>query len=165
MNSIATTDLHDAHPNDLKQCHLQFRDFGKKEMFSGPIRTVVTMHDTKLAQALFREPGKGHVAVIDCGESLRTAMLGDVNAEILRQNGWAGIIINGAVRDTAELAKVDIGIKALGVTSVRSAKDATGAIDVPVAFGEVLFSPGDYVYCDSDAVLVSSKDVAGLKEK
>ncbi len=162
MTSIATADLHDANPNDLRQCDLQFKDFGKKRTFAGPIRTVVTMHDTKLAQALFREPGKGHVVVIDCGGSLKTAMLGDVNAEILHKNGWAGVIINGAVRDVTELAEVDIGIKALGVTSIRSAKNAIGATDVPVAFGEVLFSPGDYVYCDSDAVLLSRKKIACL---
>ncbi|MCI4664919.1 MAG: ribonuclease E activity regulator RraA [Neomegalonema sp.] len=162
MTSLATTDLHDAFPNDLHQCQLQFKDFGKKAQFSGRIRTIVTMHDTKLAQSLFREPGNGQVVVIDCGGSLRTAMLGDINAEILRKNGWAGVIINGAVRDSAALAKIDIGIKALGVTSIRSAKNAIGATDVPVAFGEVLFTPGLFVYCDSDAVLVSAKDLSSL---
>lgn len=160
MTYLATADLHDEYPGALKQCRLQFRDFGKKRMFSGRIRTVVTMQDTRLAQQLFREPGDGQVIVIDGGGSLRTAMLGDVNADILHENGWAGIIINGAVRDIDDLAKVDIGIKALGVTSARSAKQGAGAIDVPVAFGEVLFSPGDHVYCDSDAVLVGPDCIA-----
>jgi regulator of ribonuclease activity A len=157
MTEIPTTDLHDAHPADLSQCQLQFRDFGKKKGFHGRIRTVVTMHDTKLAQQLFKEPGDGQVAVIDSGGSLKTAMLGDIQADILRQNGWAGIIINGAIRDSAELAKVDLGVKALGVTSIRSGKAGVGAIDVPIAFGELLFTPGDYVYCDEDAVLLSKK--------
>ena len=82
LTSLATTNLHDAYPNELHQCHLQFKDFGMKKQFSGRIRTVVTMHDTKLAQSLFREPGNGQVVVIDCGGSLRTAMLGETSIDI-----------------------------------------------------------------------------------
>lgn len=160
MTSLATTDLLDAYPEALKQCQSQLRDFGGRRVFSGRIRTVVTMKDVKLAQQLFNEPGKGQVIVLDGGGSLQTAMLGDVNAEILRKNGWAGIIINGAVRDIDQLADVDIGIKALGVTCARSAKEGIGAIDVPVAFGESLFAPGNHVYCDGDGVLVGATDVA-----
>lgn len=156
MTEIATTDLHDANPDQLRICTLPLRDFGGRTAFSGPIRTVVTMEDTKLAQGLFRTPGKGAVIVLDGGGSLRTAMLGDVNADILKQNGWAGIVINGVVRDSAALRKVDIGIKALGVTPVRSAKSGIGAIDVPVAFGNVLFEPGQHIYCDEDGVMISS---------
>ncbi|MQQ10662.1 ribonuclease E activity regulator RraA [Epibacterium sp. SM1979] len=154
MNDILTTDLHDAHTDQLSVCTLPFQNFGGRLSFSGPIRTVVTMEDTKLAQQLLRTPGDGAVIVLDGGGSTRTAMLGDVNAEILRQNNWAGIVINGVVRDSAELRGIDIGIKALGVTPIRSAKAGIGAIDVPVSFGNVLFRPGQYIYCDQDGVLI-----------
>ena len=86
------------------------------------MRTIVTMEDTKLEQKLFRKPGSGAVFVRGGGGSLRTAMLGDVNADILKQNGWFGIVINGVVRDSAALRKVNIGVKSVGVTPVRSAK-------------------------------------------
>jgi regulator of ribonuclease activity A len=156
MDPFFTTDLHDANPDKLRMCSLPMKNYGLRQAFSGPIRTLVTMEDTKLAQQLFRQPGKGAVVVLDGGGSTRTAMLGDVNAEILRQNGWAGIVINGAVRDSVELAKVGLGIKALGVTPVRSAKTGIGAIDIPVAFGNVLFEPDQYIYCDKDGILVSA---------
>lgn len=155
MTEIATTDLHDEHPDKFTPCTLPLNDYGGRSAFSGPIRTLVTMEDTKLAQELFRTPGNGAVIVLDGGGSLRAAMLGDINADILKQNGWAGIVINGVVRDSAALRKIDIGIKALGVTPVRSAKSGIGAVDVPVAFGNVLFEPGQYIYCDEDGVLIS----------
>lgn len=153
MSEIATTDLHDAHPDQLAMCTLPLQSYGGRPSFSGPIRTIVTMEDTKLAQELFRTPGNGAVIVLDSGGSLQTAMLGDVNADILKQNGWAGIVINGAVRDSEALRTIDIGIKALGVTPVRSGKSGIGAVDVPVAFGNVLFVPGQFIYCDEDGVL------------
>ena len=120
MTKIATTDLHDAHPDQLTKCTLPLQNYGGRSCFSGPIRTIVTMEDTKLAQELFRTPGNGAVIVLDGGGSYRTAMLGDVNADILKRNGWAGIVINGVVRDSEALRKIDIGVKALGVTPVRS---------------------------------------------
>lgn len=87
-------------------------------------------------------------------------MLGDLNADILVEQGFAGIVINGVVRDARALAKVKPGIKALGVTPVRSAKRGVGALGVPVAFGNVLFEEGQCIYCDEDGVLVSEEPLS-----
>ncbi|MEM7442792.1 MAG: ribonuclease E activity regulator RraA [Pseudomonadota bacterium] len=159
LQPAPTTDLSDANPGLARQVTLQFQDYGARRVFAGRIRTVVTMEDTKLVQQLFREPGEGSICVVDGGGSLRSAMLGDVNGEILQRNGWAGIIINGAIRDADRLAEIDIGVKALGVTPVRSGKTGIGAIDVPVAFGGVLFLPGQCAYCDADGVVVSDEPI------
>ena len=91
---------------------------------------------------------------------MRTALLGDRMADRLINNGWAGIVINGAVRDAQMLAGLELGIKALGTSPVRSAKAGTGAIDVPVAFGSVLIEPGMFIYCDADGVLVTDEPLA-----
>lgn len=156
LNPMPTTDLSDAHPEKTRQVMLPFRDFGAKRIFAGRIRTAVTMEDTKLVQQnLFKTPGEGAVIVLDGGGSFRSAMLGDLNADILVEHGWAGIVINGVVRDSRRLAEVDLGIKALGTTPVRSAKRGIGALDVPVAFGNVLFETGQCIYCDEDGVLVT----------
>ena len=154
LTAYPTADLHDAHPGAWF-CSLPFVDYGGREMFAGRIRTVVTAEDSKLAQALFRQSGDGAVAVVNGGGSLRRALLGDINAGVLVDNRWAGIIICGAVRDAGRLRAFDIGIKALGSTPARSSKAGIGAVDVPVAFGGVLFTPGHCVYCDADGVLVS----------
>lgn len=161
LNPVPTTDLSDAHPEKVRQVMLPFRDFGAKRIFAGRIRTAVTMEDTKLVQRdLFKTPGDGGVIVLDGGGSFRSAMLGDLNADILVEHGWAGIVINGVVRDSRRLAEVDLGIKALGTTPVRSAKRGIGALDVPVAFGNVLFETGQCIYCDEDGVLVTENPLS-----
>ena len=156
--SFSTCDLNDAHPDKVRFVQLPFRDFGAARVFSGKVRTAVMVEDTKLVQeALFSSRGNGDVIVLDGGGSLRTALLGDRMAERLIANGWTGIVINGAVRDVRRLADLDLGVKALGTSPVRSGKTGSGAIDVPVAFGGVLFEPGKYIYCDEDGVLVSEE--------
>ncbi|MGH1465146.1 MAG: ribonuclease E activity regulator RraA [Cognatishimia sp.] len=154
---FATADLWDANPGKLRRVTSPLIDFGGQKQFHGPIRTVVTMADTRLAQSLFRTDGNGAVIVLDGGGSADTALLGDVNAKILQDNNWAGIVINGAVRDISVMATLQIGIKALGTSPARSGKTGIGAIDVPVAFGNVLFETGQHIYCDPDGVLVSDQ--------
>ncbi len=149
-------DLNDANQGTVQHVTLPFQDYGKRTSFAGRIRTCVTMEDTKLMQeALFGTPGEGGIIVIDGGGSMRTALLGDIQAARLHANGWAGIVINGPVRDIEALRDIDICIKALGVSPVRSAKRGIGALDVPVAFGNVLFDSGKCIYGDPDGVLVS----------
>ncbi|MTI09690.1 ribonuclease E activity regulator RraA [Curvivirga aplysinae] len=150
-----TTDLSDAYPNKVTHCTLPFKDYGGKTMFAGKIHTVVTMEDNKKVQDFLHGPGDGAVLVVDSGGSMRTAMLGDITAGKMQANGWAGMIINGVIRDAERLRDVDVGVKALGTTPFKSTKNGIGASDVPVAFGNVLFEPGQYVYCDEDGVLLS----------
>ncbi|GAA6207170.1 ribonuclease E activity regulator RraA [Cognatishimia sp. WU-CL00825] len=155
--TYTTADLWDANSKKLRRVTSNFLDFGGNSHFHGPIRTVVTMEDTRLAQSLFRTDGCGAVIVLDGGASSNTALLGDINAKILQENNWAGIVINGVVRDSAVLETLAIGIKALGTSPLRSGKTGIGAIDVPVAFGNVLLEPGQHIYCDPDGVLVSAQ--------
>jgi len=160
LMAAPTCDLNDANPDVVRQVMLPFNDYGKRKMFAGRIRTCVTMEDTKYIQEkLYETPGDGAVVVLDGGVSLRSALLGDINAERLRANGWAGIIINGVIRDSAELANIDIGVKALGVSPIRSTKRGIGALDTPVAFGNVLFETGQCIYCDQDGVLLSDEPI------
>jgi len=161
FNSFSTCDLNDAHPDKVRLVQLPFRDFGARRAFSGKIRTALMVEDTKLVQeTLYSENGEGSVIVLDGGGSMRTALLGDMMAERLIKNGWAGIVINGAVRDSRLLADLQIGVKALGTSPIRSAKAGTGAIDIPLAFGGVLIEPGKFIYCDEDGVLVTDGPLA-----
>lgn len=156
LTAYPTTDLSDANPDACDWVSLPFADYGKKRCFAGRIHTFLTVEDTKKVQdELFALPGEGGVIVIDGGGSLRTAMMGDRMAERLVNNGWAGVVINGAIRDSGALVDANLGIKALGVTVRRSGKHGSGAIDLPLAFGGVYFEPGMCLYADEDGVLVS----------
>ncbi|WP_345013492.1 S-adenosylmethionine: 2-demethylmenaquinone methyltransferase [Streptomyces shaanxiensis] len=92
--------------------------------------------------------------VVDGGASLRTALLGDLMAGRARDNGWAGLVILGAVRDAAVPAGVPVGVQALGTNPRKSGKAGKGEVDVPVSFGDVTFRPGDILHADEDGVVL-----------
>ena len=133
---------------------MQFRQFGGRAEFAGPISTVRCFQDNALLKSVLSEPGGGGVLVIDGDGSLHTALVGDVIAELGRSNGWAGLIVNGAVRDSADAADIDIGIKALGTNPRKSTKTGDGERDVEVTFGGVTFVPGEIAYSDDDGIVV-----------
>jgi regulator of ribonuclease activity A len=151
-----TADLVDEIGPDVRSCDLQLRQFGARREFAGPITTVKCFQDNALLKSVLSEPGNGGVLVIDGGGSLHTALVGDVIAGLGVRNGWSGLIINGAVRDSATLRTLDIGIKALGTNPRKSTKTGAGQRDVPVEFGGVVFAPGDIAYSDDDGIVVVS---------
>jgi regulator of ribonuclease activity A len=151
---FSTADLVDEHGEALQSCDLQLRQFGGRARFHGPIRTVACFQDNALVKRVLSEPGKGAVLVVDGGGSLHVALVGDLTAGLAQANGWAGLVVHGAVRDVAALGRLDIGIKALGANPRKSAKLAAGQVDVPVSFGGVTFRPGEHLYSDEDGVVV-----------
>ena len=102
-------------------------------------------------------PGEGKVLVVDGGGSMRRAMLGDNLAAKAVSNGWNGILINGCIRDSAEIGTMDIGVKALGTNPRKTIKRNLGEHNVPVRFAGVTFKPGFYLYSDEDGIIVSEK--------
>jgi regulator of ribonuclease activity A len=151
-----TANLVDEFPADVHSCEVQFRQFGGRDSFAGPVRTLQTLEDNALLKELLASPGNGAVLVVDGGASLRTALVGDQIAASAARNGWRGLILWGAVRDSAQLRHIDLGIKALGTNPAKSAKSGFGVVDTPVRFGGVTFQPGHWVYSDSDGILVSA---------
>ena len=124
-------------------------------MFAGPVHTVQCFEDNALLKSVLSEPGAGGVLVVDGGGSLHSALVGDVIAGLAETNGWAGIIVNGAVRDSAALRSLDIGIKALGTNPRKSTKTGAGQRDIEVEFGGITFVPGEIAYSDDDGIVVT----------
>lgn len=155
----ATTDLYDEYEAIVSTCSTQFRDFGATVRFFGPVRTVRCYRDNQLFRALLDEPGNGAVVIVDGGGALESALMGDIIAAKGLANGWAGVVINGAVRDSAELGRIEFGAKALGTNPAKSSKTGAGEVDVAVEFGGVRFEPGQWVYCDEDGVLLSPREL------
>ena len=153
-----TADLVDAIGPDVRSCDLQFKQYGGRSQFAGPISTVHCFEDNALLKSVLSTPGDGGVLVVDGGGSLHTALVGDLIAELGRSNGWAGLIVNGAVRDSTTLLTLDIGIKALGTNPRKSSKTGKGLRDAAVTFGGVMFVPGETVYSDEDGIVVVGSD-------
>ena len=149
----STADLLDQHP-DAAVCQLPFRQYGGIASLDGVIATVRCFEDNVLVKQRVAEPGEGRVLVVDGGGSLRIALVGDNVASLARDNGWAGLIIHGCVRDSADLRWLAIGIKALGTHPKPSAKNGDGEIEVPVTFGGVTFEPGARVASDDDGIVI-----------
>jgi regulator of ribonuclease activity A len=99
-------------------------------------------------------PSAGEVLVVDGGGSFRTALMGDMIATSALGNGWSGVVINGAIRDSVQMDSMDLHVKALATNPRKSAKHGKGECDVAVEFGGVRFVPGDYLYSDEDGLVV-----------
>jgi regulator of ribonuclease activity A len=149
----STADLLDEQP-DAAVCALPLRQFGGVASFEGAIATVRCLEDNVLVRRRVSEPGDGRILVVDGGGSLRVALVGDNIASIALENGWAGLVLNACVRDSAVLRTLQIGIKALGTHPKPSSKTGAGEVDVPVTFGGVTFTPGARVVCDDDGVVI-----------
>lgn len=156
MTMISTPDLTDAHAQ-AAAIELQFASYGRIRQFGGRAVTIKCHEDNSLVKQCVAEPGAGRVIVVDGGGSLRRALLGDMLAQQAAANGWAGLVINGAVRDVDEIAAMALGVQALGHCPLKTEKLGMGQRDVPIAFGGVAIAPGDYIYADNNGVIVSKR--------
>lgn len=152
-----TTDLCDTYFPDLQIAEPIFRDYGGKLDFEGMIVTAHTYEDNVLVRKILEEPGNGRVLVVDGGGSLQRAIVGDHIAEIAFKSGWAGVVINGCIRDIEGLGKISIGVKALNAIPLRPLKTGVGERDIPVSFAGITFAPGNYLYADEDGIVVAAK--------
>jgi regulator of ribonuclease activity A len=157
--SFATADLYDEHEENLRIATPMFNDYGGKKKFSGPASTVKVFEDNSLVRAALEEPGEGRVLIVDGDASLRCALVGDMLAELGKDNGWQGIIVYGCIRDSAVIANIDIGVKALATNPRKSVKKGVGERDVVVTFADVTFNVGDYIYADEDGVVISVEKI------
>jgi regulator of ribonuclease activity A len=155
MSNVKTTDLCDQFHRELSICKIEFKSFGGKTAFMGPIQTVKVLEDNVLVLEALETVPKGSVIVVDGGGSKNCALLGDRLAEIAVNRQLAGIIINGCVRDSVDLKKLNVGILALGTMPLKSMKEGKGEREIPIEFGDVRWEPGHFVYADEDGVVVS----------
>jgi len=156
-----TTDLYDEHLEALQVTSPIFRDFGGRARFSGQIVTLKALEDNTFLKAAFETEGHGKVLVVDGAGSLRCAMMGDVMAALGASNGWEGIVIHGCIRDSADVARVDIGVKALATIPRKTVKRNQGVRDIPLHFADVTFTPGHWLYADEDGIVVGDKPLLG----
>lgn len=157
--SLATTDLSDAHP-EAQVCDPVFRDFGGRQAFHGPIKTLKIFEDNALVRATLETPGNGQVLVVDAGGSPRCAVVGGNLGQLAVKNQWTGLVVYGYVRDAEELGSLPVGIKALGAHPRKSEKGLhTAHAGRVVNFAGVSFKPGAWLYADVDGIVVSDKQI------
>lgn len=156
MTMISTPDLSDAAP-DAVAVELPLLNFGQVRQFGGQAVTIKCHEDNSLVKQCVEEPGLGRVIVVDGGGSRRRALLGDMLAEQAAANGWAGLVINGVIRDVDEIGRTPLGVQALGSCPVKTEKRGVGQRDIDIHMGGVVIASGDYVYADNNGVLVCKR--------
>jgi len=159
--AFATCDLCDTHKDGqaLRVLPPVFRDYGARHRFCGPVSTVKCFEDNSLVKAAVDSAGDGRVLVVDGGGSLRRALLGGNLGMAAARNGWAGVVIDGCVRDVAELAACEVGIRALAAVPLPTVKRGEGQRDVPVQVQGVWLQPGDWLYADEDGIVVADREL------
>lgn len=155
-----TCDLCDQFEDRVRVLELPLRDYGGRVAFSGLVSTVKALEDNSRVREAVAEPGEGRVLVIDGGGSLRRSMLGDMLAEKAVANGWSGVLVHGAIRDSVAIGRLDLGVKALATCPLKTDKRGQGLRDVPVAFGGLVIAPGQWLCADEDGVIVSDAPLA-----
>ena len=158
--SLATTDLCDAFDAEIQVLDPVFQSFGGNLRFHGPIATLKLFEDNSLVRETLGEAGNGRVLVVDGGGSLRCALLGDQLGELAVQNGWAGLVIDGCVRDSAALGKLPLGVKALAAHPRKSVRLGGGQKDLPLRIAGGNLAPGQWLYADEDGVIVAERELA-----
>jgi regulator of ribonuclease activity A len=156
MSLPSSCDLCDAHRDDpsLRVLPPVFLAFGAAPSFAGQVSTLQCFEDNTLVRAALETPGQGRVLVVDGGASLRTALVGGKLAELAARNAWAGLVVDGCVRDRDEIAACPIGVRALGLCPMPPAKRGAGQRDVPVRIQGVPVQPGDWLLADADGVIL-----------
>jgi len=156
---LATCDICDLHLKQplegLRVLPPVFLDLGGLGSFAGPVSTVQCHEDNSLVKAAVESPGEGRVLVVDGGASLRRALVGGNLAAAAVRNGWAGLVVDGSVRDAAELRAAAIGIRALALMPLPTVKRNHGQRDVTVLVQGVPVQPGDWLYADADGMVLT----------
>ncbi|WP_331711267.1 ribonuclease E activity regulator RraA [endosymbiont of unidentified scaly snail isolate Monju] len=158
VDVLATADLSDELGDKVQVMAPPWLNYGGMESFQGPAATVRCNDDNSKVREMLEQSGDGRVLVVNGGNSTQCALLGDMLGELAVRNGWAGVIVNGCVRDSVALAKLPLGVKARGTHPRKSVKAGRGETRVTLAFAGVTVSPGDWIYADADGISVRRAD-------
>ncbi len=159
--SFSVCDLLDDHESSCQVALPGLRHYGGHVSFHGPISTVKVFEDNVLVKQRLGEPGNGGVLVVDGGGSKRYALVGDILGQMGIDNGWAGVVVYGCIRDSAVLAEMPIGVMALDTIPIKSVKRGEGQRDLDVHFHDVTFRTGEHLYAGPDGIIVSPDPLIG----
>ena len=154
-----TADIFDEYGDEVSVLSPLFKDYGQKTTFEGRVSTLRVKNDNSLVREMLGQGGDGKVLIVDGGGSDYCALIGGNLAVLGNKNKWAGVVINGCVRDSTELANIDFGIKAIATNPRKSVKAGLGDKEAVVTFAGVEICPGQYVYCDADGIVVASRNL------
>jgi len=154
-----TADICDKYPNNVQVLAPKFNSYGGVSMCHGEITTIKLFEDNKALVELLRDnKGDGKICVVDV-EGDYCAVVGETLMGYAYHNGWAGIIINGYVRDTHQTTQIPVGLWAIGTYPYKSQKKSEAKKDITLNFHNVKFNIGDFLYADRDGIVVTKNNI------
>ena len=157
MTGYFTADFCDDHPEKVSVLGPGYTNYGGAKKCQGEVVTLsLEMNNSDLITLLRDESGRGKVVVVDADKAY-CAIVGENLMKFAHKNEYAGIIVNGYVRDTEQIKDIPVALYALGTCPRKSIPVTQGKRDIPLVFGGANFNPGDYVYTDQDGVIVTKK--------
>ena len=156
---ISLPDLSDQHTDRIQIGKLALQSFGGMHSISGEIYTVSCSDDNSVVKDILSRKGKHKVLVIDASGVTHASMIGDQIAASAVKNNWAGIVVNGYIRDVEDLKNFPIGIFAKGAVAQKTNKKNHGFEDVLVAFGSVVMTSGKWIYIDQNGWLIADNNL------
>ncbi len=150
-----TADICDEHSDAVAVLGPGYRNFGGAEKCRGEIVTIrLDRNNADLVALLRDEDGTGKVVVVDV-EGAYFAVVGENLMKFAHRNHYAGLVVNGYIRDTAQIRDIPVALFALGTCPRKYIPVTAGERQVPVTFGDVRFNDGDYLYADGDGVITT----------
>jgi len=152
--TFKTADLSDENEGRVQVVRPGLLNFGGNTRFYGEIVTIKSLGDFSLVREQVKSPGDGKVLVVDNDALMDCVMLGDMLAAAAMDNAWQGVVINGCIRDSVDIATMAVGVKALATMPMRGSQEGRGELNVEVIFLGAVFRPGEYLYSDEDGILL-----------
>ena len=150
-----TADFCDEHPEIIDVLSHDFKNYGGAEKCRGEVITIkLDKNNSELIKLLRDEDGTNKVVVVDVDADF-FAVVGENLMKFAQQNNYSGIIVNGYIRDTIQIKDIPVALYALGTCPKKYIPVTKGVRDVSLSFGGVNFKNGDYLYADTDGVMVT----------
>ena len=152
-----SADLCDTHPEKVQVLGPGYTNYGAALKIEGEVVTIRLDHNNADLITLLRdEDGQGKVVVVDVDQAYY-AVVGENLMKFALASGYAGIIVNGYIRDTLQIKDIPVALYALGTCPRKSIPVTQAERNIPLSFGGAEFRPGDYVYADTDGVIVTAE--------
>lgn len=152
-----TADFCDTHPDKVAVLGPGYSNYGGAAMCEGEVVTIqLDRNNSDLITLLRDEQGNGKVVVVDAAREFY-AIVGENLMKFAHSSGYTGIIVNGYIRDTEQIKNIPVALYALGTCSRKSIPVTQARRNIALSFGGATFNPGNYVYTDSDGVIVTEK--------
>lgn len=128
---------------------------------AGPARIALCgQNDNRAVHEVMAHVQPGEILVLTMPEAAPVALFGDLLATQALTAGAAGVLVNAAVRDSVDLAKLAMPVWARWRRATGATKNSRGSVNVPVTIGGTEIAPGDVLVLDDDGVTaVAASDV------